>query len=177
MWCRRYIYLFYLLQISIATTKEWLNRKNKSFIFWVKWTGIPHDILQVKSLRSKLFLHQLEDLTDKLKNHTPKSVCMRSQAIAGNLLIDVVVRCVFIQNLNTIIITIFTWLMKNTIYNYLDMFFKLFLLFFHFFPTISSNNCRSKIRILATSIYTNQNPWLINNNGCGQLQNMFLWAG
>lgn len=51
-------------------------------------------------------LQPLEDLANKIKNCAVESDWLRSKAIAENLLIGGLF-CVFIQNLNTIIVTIF----------------------------------------------------------------------
>lgn len=64
-------------------------------------------------------INPLAGLADKIKTCAIESDWLRSKAIAGNLLVDALVRCVFKQNLpvntGTIIVTIFT-LLINYVY-------------------------------------------------------------
>lgn len=76
-------------------------------------------------------LQPLTDLADKIVTRATESSCQQSWAIEGILLISVLFRCDFIRNLNTIIVTSFTWQMNNWWLKITNIcfFFKLFSFF------------------------------------------------
>lgn len=87
-------------------------------------------------------LQPLADLPDKIKTRATESDWLLRQVITGNLhvLIKGVLRCSFIQNINTIIITIFTQLINEIQYIITNICLFLGILFFLFFHMTTSSN-------------------------------------